>query len=96
VLALMLALGRQLHASHFDQLGAHPWEYTRRRDDSRLLTGQTVVLLGFGSIGRRLVQLLAPFGMKIYALRRQVRSEPGVYIIPEEKLTAVLPSRTMW
>jgi phosphoglycerate dehydrogenase-like enzyme len=91
VLALMLALGRQLHASHRDQLGTHPWEYTRRRADSRLLTGQTVLLLGFGAIGRRLVRLLEPFGMKIYALRRRVHSEPGVHLIPEEKLTAVLP-----
>jgi phosphoglycerate dehydrogenase-like enzyme len=91
VLALMLALGRQLHASHRDQLGGHAWEYARRRADSRLLTGQTVLLLGFGAIGRRLVQLLEPFGMKIYALRRQARSEPGVHIIPEEQLTAILP-----
>jgi phosphoglycerate dehydrogenase-like enzyme len=91
VLALMLALGRQLHASHLDQLGPHPWEHTRRRADSRLLTGQTVLLLGFGAIGRRLVRLLEPFGMKIYALRRRAHSEPGVHIIPEEKLTAVLP-----
>jgi phosphoglycerate dehydrogenase-like enzyme len=91
VLALMLALGRQLHASFRDQLGAHPWEYTRRRADSRLLTGQTVLFLGFGAIGRRLTRLLEPFGMKIYALRRRAHSEPGVHIIAEEKLTAVLP-----
>jgi phosphoglycerate dehydrogenase-like enzyme len=29
--------------------------------------------------------------MKIYAVRRSVRSEPGVHIIPEEKISAVLP-----
>ena len=91
VLALMLSLGRQLPAAHRDQLGDHRWEYLRRRADSRLLTGQTVLLLGFGAIARRLVRLLEPFGMKIYALRRRVHSEPGVHIIPEEKLTAVLP-----
>jgi phosphoglycerate dehydrogenase-like enzyme len=51
-----------------------------------------VLLLGFGAIGRRLVELLAPFQMKIYALRRRVYSESGVYIIPEEKLTTILPA----
>jgi len=91
VLAMMLALGRQLLASHRDQLTDQSWHYTERRYDSRLLTGQTVVLLGFGAIGRRLAELLAPFGMKIYAVRRSVRSEAGVHIIPEEKISAILP-----
>ncbi len=91
VLAMMLALGRQLLPSYRDQLGDHGWNYERRRYESRLLTGQTVLLLGFGAIGRRIAQLLAPFGMKIYALRRSVKSELGVHIIPEEKLSAVLP-----
>lgn len=91
VLAMMLALGRALLASHRNQLTDHAWHYTERRYESRLLTGQTVVLLGFGAIGRRLVELLAPFGMKIYAVRRTVRSEAGVHIIPEEKISAVLP-----
>lgn len=91
VLAMMLALGRDLLPSYRDQLTDHSWHYEQRRYDSRLLTGQTVVLLGFGAIGRRLVELLAPFGMKIYAVRRSVRSEAGVHVIPEEKISAMLP-----
>jgi phosphoglycerate dehydrogenase-like enzyme len=39
-------------------------------------------MLGFGAIGKRLAELLAPFGMRIYALRRQLRSEPGVHVVP--------------
>ena len=91
VLAMMLALGRQLLPSYLTQLGDRSWPYGERRGASVLLTGQTVVLLGFGAIGRRLSDLLKPFGMQIYALRRQVRSEPGVRIFPEEDLTRVLP-----
>jgi phosphoglycerate dehydrogenase-like enzyme len=91
VLAMILALGRQLLASYATQLGDRSWPYDGTREKSRLLTGQTVVLLGYGSIGRRLAQLLAPFGVKIYSLRRQIRSEPGVHIVPEEDLTKVLP-----
>ncbi len=91
VLAMMLALGRNLLPSHRDQLGDHAWNYEQRRYDSILLTGQTVLLLGYGAIGRRLAQLLAPFGMTVYAVRRQTRSEAGVRIIPEEKISSILP-----
>lgn len=90
VLAMMLAIGRQLLPSHQDQLGSHEWHYAKRRYDSRLLTGQTVVMLGFGAIGRRLAELLAPFGMKLIAVRRQTRSEPGVRIVPEEAISSAL------
>jgi phosphoglycerate dehydrogenase-like enzyme len=90
VLAMMLALCRQLLPSYAGQLGDRGWPYNERRDKSRLLTGQTVVLLGFGSIGRRLAELLAPFGGKVYAVRRQIHSEPGVHVVPEADLTRVL------
>jgi phosphoglycerate dehydrogenase-like enzyme len=90
-LALMLSLNRALPACLADQLGPRTWAFHSRRAESRLLGGQTVLLLGFGAIARRLVELLAPFGMKIYALRRRRYSERGVHIIPEEQLSAVLP-----
>jgi phosphoglycerate dehydrogenase-like enzyme len=91
VLAMMLALGRQLLPSHRDQLTDQSWHYEERRYHSRLLTGQSVLMLGYGAIGRRLTELLAPFGMTLYALRRQTRSETGVRIVPETELTRVLP-----
>ena len=34
------------------------WHYDERRYESRMLTGQTVLLLGFGAIGRRLAARL--------------------------------------
>ncbi|MES2696816.1 MAG: D-2-hydroxyacid dehydrogenase [Verrucomicrobiota bacterium] len=90
VLAMMLALGRQLLPSYRDQLTDQSWHYAERRYHSRLLTGQTVLLLGFGAIGRRLAELLAPFGVTVIAVRRQTRSERGVRIIPEEGLSSAL------
>jgi phosphoglycerate dehydrogenase-like enzyme len=90
VLAMMLALGRRLLPSYQDQLTTRAWEYTERRYHSRLLTGQTVLMLGFGAIGRRLAELLTPFGMKLIAVRRQTRSERGVRIIPEESVSTAL------
>jgi phosphoglycerate dehydrogenase-like enzyme len=91
VLAMMLALSRQLPASLTEQLGPRAWKYFEHRAGSRLLNGQTVLLLSYGAIAKRLVELLAPFGMKIYALRRRTYSEAGVHVIAEEKLSAVLP-----
>lgn len=90
VMAMMLALGRQLLPSYRDQLTTRGWEYAQRRYDSRLLTGQTVLMLGFGAIGRRLAELLAPFGMKLMAVRRQARSEKGVRIIAPEGVSSAL------
>ncbi len=90
VLAMMLALGRRLLPSYRDQITDGSWHYAERRYDSRLLTGQSVLLLGFGAIGRRLAELLAPFGVKITAVRRQTRSERGVRIIPEESVSSAL------
>jgi phosphoglycerate dehydrogenase-like enzyme len=90
VLAMMLALGRRLLDSHRDQLGDRSWNYLGRRYESRLLTGQTVLLLGYGAIGRRLAELLAPFRVTLIAVRRQIRSERGVRIIPEEHLSSAL------
>lgn len=90
VLAMMLSLGRQLPQSLTDQLTDRSWHYTERRYHSRLLTGQTVLLLGYGAIGRRLAELLAPFGMKILALRRQTRSESAVRVIAAENISSAL------
>lgn len=90
VLGMMLALGRVLLPSYRDQLTDHSWKHLEYRSQCRLLTGQTVVLLGFGAIGRRLASLLAPFGMKIYAVRRSLHSEAGVHIVPEEQVSKVL------
>jgi phosphoglycerate dehydrogenase-like enzyme len=90
VLAMMLALGRQLLASHAEQLGGKQWKFFEHRAGSVLLNGQTVLLLGYGTIARRLAELLAPFGVKLFAVRRKTHSERGVHIIAEDRVTAVL------
>lgn len=92
VLGMMLALSRQLPQSWADQVATPPgWAYHERRAVSTILNGQSVLILSFGTIARRLVELLQPFGMKIYALRRRAYSESGVHVIAEERLSAVLP-----
>ncbi len=90
-LAMMLALSRRLPDAIAEQRGERAWRYFENRAASRLLNGQTVLLLSYGAIARRLVELLAPFGMKIFCLRRRTYSEAGVHVIAEEMLSAVLP-----
>ncbi len=89
-LAMMLALGRRLPGALEEQRGERRWLHAELRGESRLLTGETVLMLGFGAIGRRLAELLAPFRTRIFAVRRRAYSEPGVHIIAEEKLSAVI------
>jgi len=89
-LAMMLAFGRQLPGAQREQLGDRGWLYTELRSQSRLLTGETVLMLGYGAIGRRLAELLAPFRMRIFAVRRKAYSEAGVHIISEERVSSVI------
>ncbi len=52
-----------------------------------LLAGQTVLIVGFGSIGETVERLLAPFGVTMARIARRAR--PGVSSL--EELPAVLP-----
>lgn len=90
VLAFMLAHARQLPASLDAQRTDRAWLYLERRAASRLLLGQKVVLLGFGAIGRRLAELLAPFGAKITAVRRRPSGDENVNVVTEDRLAEAL------
>jgi phosphoglycerate dehydrogenase-like enzyme len=90
VLAFMLAVARQLPASNESQRTDHAWPHLERRAISRLLLGQSVVLLGFGAIGRRLAEMLAPFRMRVTAVRRKPAGDENVAVVTEDQLDAVL------
>lgn len=78
VLAFMCAQARQLPAALDEQRGAHGWPHGELRARSTLLRDERVVLVGFGSIGRRLAELLAPLRMQVSAVRRRVRGDEPV------------------
>lgn len=82
VLSMMLALARRLPQCWQDQFGSRPWHASEHRIQSRLLNGQTALILGFGAIARRLVQLLEPFHMKLLAVRRTVTGKEPIAIYP--------------
>jgi phosphoglycerate dehydrogenase-like enzyme len=90
VFSMMLALARRLPQSLDKQRTDHAWPSLQLRSESRLLLGQNVVLLGFGAIGRRLAQMLAPFGMNVTAVRRNAACDESVRIIGEGDLDSAL------
>ena len=68
-LALMLAGRRRLHECARATSWGVGW--------GGLLTGSTVVILGAGGIGRALIHLLEPFGVRVLAVTRSGRDVPG-------------------
>ncbi|MDH4388568.1 MAG: D-2-hydroxyacid dehydrogenase [Fimbriimonas sp.] len=68
-LAFILAHNRRLAPS----LNAKTWTYTELRPQTRILEGQTVLIVGYGAIGERLAELLQPFRCTVRGLRREPR-----------------------
>jgi phosphoglycerate dehydrogenase-like enzyme len=61
------------------------------RSRSRLLNGQTTLLLGYGAIASRLVELLRPLRMNLIAVRRKVRGDEKVTVVESSDIDRVLP-----
>jgi phosphoglycerate dehydrogenase-like enzyme len=89
-LAFMLAQARQLPRGLRSSAANGSREWHRLRSDSRLLRGETVVMLGYGAIARRLAALLAPFEMRVSALRRSPRGDESIPIVTGATLPAAL------
>jgi phosphoglycerate dehydrogenase-like enzyme len=75
LMALMLADARQLYSSLENQRGSRGWPQNNLRQNTRLLTNQTVFIVGYGAIGRRLAEILAPYPVRVIGYRRT--PQPG-------------------
>lgn len=89
LLAMMLAMSRRLPELWRDQQ-ARSWRALERRGESQVLEGQSVVVLGFGAIARRLTELLTPFRMDVVAVRRRVRGDEPVPVLTSDSLGGAL------
>ncbi|MCE0498069.1 MAG: D-2-hydroxyacid dehydrogenase [Methylacidiphilales bacterium] len=90
VFSFMLAQARQLPMA-LSSRWVGGWDRTSQmRRASTCLEGRRVVILGFGSIGTRLVELLAPLRMQIIAMRRRPRGDEGVPTVTPEALARAL------
>jgi phosphoglycerate dehydrogenase-like enzyme len=90
VLAFMLALARQLPEMVVDQHRDKGWRYAHHRSRSRLLAGQSAILYGYGTIARRLAQLLQPLGMRLVGVRRRIAGDEGITMVPTDQADAHL------
>jgi phosphoglycerate dehydrogenase-like enzyme len=90
LLAQMLALTRELPRYVLNQAGSRAWNYTEGRYTIDTLTGKTILILGYGAIGKRLAELLAPFPGRVIAVRRSPRGDEGVETVAEAGLPRVL------
>lgn len=91
VLAMMMALARLLPESLDNQRGERGWDYDRVRNNSYLLNDQTALILGFGTIGRRLAELLAPLKMNLIGVRRSVRGDETIRVAAQSETEKYLP-----
>ena len=89
-LAFILSNTRQLHTAYDLQRTSHDWAQIEIRAQSQLLNRKTILLAGFGSIGARLAELLAPFGPIVYGLRRRRQSLANAELITVDDLPTAL------
>lgn len=92
LLAFMLADARQLPASFSNQLTARGWPITAIRHRSRLLAGQTVLIVGLGAIGVRLAEFLQPLRMNLVGVRRRVRGDEPIRTVSVSQIEEHLPT----
>lgn len=90
-LAMMLAFTRDLPGYILNKQGPRAWNYLEGRYSIETLAGKTVVLLGYGAIGRRLTELLAPFRCRVIGVRRSPRGDEGIEMVRDAEVAGVLP-----
>ena len=90
VLSFMLAQARNLPLALKTRTANGTDTWNSLRGSSTTLAGQTVLILGFGAIGRRLLELLRPFHVNVIAYRRKARGDEGVPVITPEQLPNTL------
>ena len=86
VLGFMLAQARKLPRALKTRTAGGTPDWNALRSSCGTLRDEMVLILGFGAIGKRLTELLRPFGVKIIAFRRKPRGDEGVPVVTEEQL----------
>jgi phosphoglycerate dehydrogenase-like enzyme len=90
VMAWILADARQLYPSYDNQRESAGWPQNDLRQHTRLLENQTVLVVGYGAIGRRLSELLAPYPVRVIGYRRTPQPGSTIRIIGSSELPGTL------
>lgn len=93
-MALMLGLKRHIHTGRDNQVKGY-WrpmiaDIGAREDE---VGGKTLLIVGYGGIGRRLARLAAAFEMRVIGLKRNPAGDPGAAhgVAPISDLDSLLP-----
>jgi phosphoglycerate dehydrogenase-like enzyme len=89
-LSFILAQARKLPQALKSRAASGTKAWKNIRGFSGTLRGETVLILGYGAIGKRLAELLRPFDMKVIACRRKVRGNEEIPAITEAQLPGAL------
>jgi phosphoglycerate dehydrogenase-like enzyme len=89
-LSFMLAQARKLPLALKTRTASGTDAWFALRGSSRTLRGETVLIVGYGTIGKRLVELLRPFDMKVFAYRRKAHGDEGVPVVTGGQLFRAL------
>jgi phosphoglycerate dehydrogenase-like enzyme len=90
LLAFLLADSRQLYPAFSVQRTDRTWPQNALRETCRLLEGQKVLIVGFGAIGRRLAELLAPFRAEPFGFRRSPEDHSPIPVFGLSELDTYL------
>lgn len=90
LLAFMLAQARQLPRALATTTSSGTDTWYQLRASCRLLRGQTVLIVGYGAIAEKLVGMLAPFAMRVRAVRREPRGTESVNILTPDQIYPAL------
>jgi phosphoglycerate dehydrogenase-like enzyme len=89
-LGWLLAESRQFYPAFRIQLTDRAWRQNELRSKSHLLGEQTILIVGFGSIGHRLAELLRAFGATVFGYRRNPAPDQFAEVIGPDRLDALL------
>jgi phosphoglycerate dehydrogenase-like enzyme len=90
LMAWLLADARQLYSSYQNQRGSHSWPQNYLRENIRLLADETVFIVGYGAIGRRLRELLAPYQVRVIGYRRTPQPNSDIHVVGPADLSGTL------
>src|ERR1700722_2239777 len=87
LLAMIMAQARQIPQG----IRSRDWPTDALRAKSQLLEGQSALIYGYGSIARRLAELLAPLKMNLTGVRRTVRGDESIPTVTLAAAESLLP-----
>ncbi len=90
LMAWLLADARQLYPAYEDQRASRGWPQNQLRENARLLADETVFVVGYGAIGRRLTELLAPYPVRVIGYRRTPQRNSEINVVGPADLERTL------